>query len=401
MLDDIRVLDVTQVVSGSFASMTLADMGAEVIKVENPEDGDVGRQKPPFVDGVSSYFASVNRNKRAIALDLTEPRAQEVFLDLAETADVVVENFRPGTMESFGLGYETVADRNDAIVYCSITGFGQTGPYADYPALDIVVQAMSGNMSITGPPDSKPYRSGIPVADLAGSTSAVQAVLGALYVRERTGTGQYIDVSMLDSLLSWLTVRAGYTFGTGEPYPRMGNELDEFVPYGVFETSDSHLALVVVRDHHWKGLCDAIDRPDLATDDRFVDTPSRREHRAGLRAILEHELTEKTTSEWFDLMQDAGVPAGPIYDTEEVWDDDHVASRGLLSEVQVGDQPFPAIEHPVNFTANTTGVTSGVPNLGEHTREILDELGYAERAVQTLIDDGIAGGSTPDDADGS
>jgi len=230
MLDTVTVLDVTQVVSGSFASMTLADMGADVMKIERPTGGDVGRHNPPYVDDFSSYFASVNRNKRSVSFEPQERRRAELFLKLAEDADVVVENFRPGAMERFGIDYEAVAERNPKIIYCSISGFGQEGPYAEYPALDIIAQAMSGNMSITGPPDSKPYRSGIPIADIAGSMYAVQGILGALFRRERTGEGQYVDVSMLDCMLSWLTVRAGYTFATDEPYPRMGNKLTSLSP---------------------------------------------------------------------------------------------------------------------------------------------------------------------------
>jgi len=401
MLDDVRVLDVTQVVSGSFASMTLADMGAEVIKVERPDGGDVGRTNPPFVGDVSAYFASVNRNKRAVALDLDDDRGREAFLDLAETADVVVENFRPGTMASFGLDYESVAARNDSLIYCSITGFGQDGPYAAHPALDIVVQAMAGNMSITGPPAAKPHRSGIPVADIAGSSYAVQSILGALYARRETGEGRYLDVSMLDGLLSWLTVRAGYSFATGEPYPRLGNELEAFVPYGVFETADAHLALVVVRDHHWEKLCGALDRPELASDGRFADVAGRRDHRERLRELLEEALARKPTAEWFGVMSDAGVPAGPVYDTAEVWDDEHVRSRDLLDRIEVDGQQFPAIDYPVDVSEADAGVSRGVPGLGEDSRELLAAAGYPADAIDALIEEGVVGAPASERSNGA
>ncbi len=391
MLDTVTVLDVTQVVSGSFASMTLADMGADVMKIERPTGGDVGRHNPPYVDDFSSYFASVNRNKRSVSLNLKSDEGAELFLKLAEDADVVVENFRPGAMERFGIDYEAVADRNPKIIYCSISGFGQEGPYAEYPALDIIAQAMSGNMSITGPPDSKPYRSGIPIADIAGSMYAVQGILGALFRRERTGEGQYVDVSMLDCMLSWLTVRAGYTFATDEPYPRMGNKLDEFVPYGVFETADSYLAIVVVQDHHWEKLCTAIGRPELATDDRFQTADRRRENRDELESILEDELVTQSTDEWFDVMSDHGVPSGPIYDTKEVWEDDHVNHRELLSSIQLGDEELSVVDHPVKYADDTTGITRGVPRVGEDTYETLERMGYTEAEVAELIECGVVG----------
>lgn len=391
MLDDVNVLDVTQVVSGSFASMTLADMGAEVVKIERPQGGDVGRHNPPYVGDFSSYFTSVNRNKQSVSLNLKSEKGQSLFLELAETADVIVENFTPGTMEQFGLDYETVAECNPEIIYCSITGFGQDGPYAGYPALDIIAQAMSGNMSITGPPESKPYRSGIPIADIAGSMYAVQGILGALYERAKSGNGQYLDVSMLESIISWLTVRAGHSFARDQPYPRMGNKLDEFVPYGVFETSNSYLAVVVVQDHHWAKLSEAIDRPELASDDRFRTAEVRRKYRDELEAILEEKLQEQTTQEWFEKLTAAGVPAGPIYDTKEVWEDEHIQARDIISHVDLNGQQFPVIDYPVKSTAGTPGLSRGVPRVGENSRETLQELGYTDDEIEALIEKGVLG----------
>jgi len=391
MLDDVKVLDVTQVVSGSFASMSLADMGAEVVKIERPKGGDIGRRSPPYVGEHSSYYVTVNRNKQSVSLDLKSDEGNSLFLELAEEADVVVENFRPGTMGKFGIGYEAVSDRNPEIIYCSITGFGQTGPYREYPALDIIAQAMSGNMSITGPPDSRPYRSGIPIADIAGSMYAVQGILGALYRRERTGEGNYIDISMLEGILSWLTVRGGYTFATGEPYPRMGNKLDEFVPYGVFETADSYLALVVLQNHHWRRLCDVIDRPELADDERFRTAEGRRKNRDRLEEILNSELGRKTAEEWFEQLAEHNVPAGPIYDTKEVWDDEHVRARGLLSHVEIDGEEYPVVGNPVQYEHGTTGIRRGISRVGEETRETLKGLGYDEETITELLDRGVIG----------
>lgn len=391
MLDNIKVLDVTQVVSGSFASMILADMGAEVVKIERLQGGDVGRHNPPYVGNFSSYFISVNRNKKSVSLDLKSEEGRSLFLELAEKADVIVQNFIPGTMEKFGIDYETVKEQNPTIIYCSITGFGQDGPYASYPALDIIAQAMSGNMSITGPADSQPYRSGIPIADIAGSMYAVQGILGALYQRTRSGEGQHLDVSMLESIISWLTVRAGYSFATEKSYPRMGNKLDEFVPYGVFETSDSYLAVVVVQDHHWEKLCDTIGRPELTDDERFRTADQRRTNRNELETILERELSEKSTDEWFDEMAAAGVPAGPIYDTKEVWEDEHILARDVLTEIDVGDEKFPVINYPIKSTAGSVGLTRGVPRAGENSQAALVEMGYSREEITDLIEQGIVG----------
>lgn len=361
--------------------MMLADMGADVVKIERPDGGDIGRANPPFMNGHSGYFTSVNRNKKSVALNLKQDKDKEAFLSLAEKADVLIENNPTGRMEKFGLGYESIRGRNEDIIYCSITGFGQTGPYRQLPALDIIVQAMSGVMNITGPSDGQPYRAGIPIGDIAGSMYAVQSILLSLYNREDSGTGDYIDVSMLDSTISWLTVRAGYTFSKGEPYPRMGNKLTEYVPYGVFSTADSPIAVVAVTDDHWQRLCRVIDRPELGDDDRFATVDARRENRDELEDVLTEVFTEQSAKYWFEELSDEFVPAAPIYDTDEVWEDEHVRARELLATVQDGDGSFKTIRHPVKFSEIDTELQQGVPELGEHTREILLDAGYSQSEV--------------------
>lgn len=387
LLSDIKVLDVTQVISGSFASMMLADMGADVVKVERPETGDFGRANPPFVGDRSAYFMSLNRNKRSVSLDLSSEEGQRAFLRLAEKSDVIIENLKPGTLTKFGLDYESVRERNEGIVYCSVSGFGQTGPYADLPALDIVVQAFSGNMSMTGPVDGQPYRSGIPIGDIAGSMYASQSVLAALHDRDRTGEGQYIDVSMVDGLVSWLTVRAGYTFATGRAYPRTGNQLDEIVPYGVYETADSHLALAAVQDRHWDRLCELLGRPELATDERFEDMASRQENREDVDAVLSEIFAERTTDAWFDLLA-RDIPVGPVHDTASVFEDEHVRERGLVEEHEVDGQPHPFINLPVQFSDAETDIRRTPPLVGEHTREELRAVGYDEETLDELESNG-------------
>lgn len=384
-LSDVTVLDVTQVVSGPFASMMLADLGADVYKIERPQGGELGRSNMPFVEGRSAYFASVNRNKKSVALDLKDDRDKEAFLSLAEKADVIVENSPPGRMERFGLDYETIRERNPGIIYCSITGFGQTGPYRELPALDILIQAMSGVMSMTGPSDGKPYRAGVPIGDIAASMYAIQGVTLALYERDETGEGDYLDISMLDSLITWLTVRAGYSWGTDQPYPQMGNSLDEFVPYGVYDTSDGYLALAIVTDHHWERLCTVLGREDLVGDDRFATNEARREHREAVDNVVEESLAKAAADEWFDRLRDQNVPAAPIYDTLDVREDEHVQARDLITTVQDGPRTADAIGYPVDFENVDTESPDAVPDLGEHTRSALAAVGVDEETVAEII----------------
>lgn len=388
LLSDVKVLDVTQVISGSFASMMLADMGADVVKVERPETGDFGRQNPPFMGDRSAYFMSLNRNKKSVSLDLSSEEGQQAFLRLAEKSDVIIENLKPGTLTKFDLDYESVKEQNESIIYCSVSGFGQTGPYADLPALDIVVQAYSGNMSMTGPKDGQPYRSGIPIGDIAGSMYASQSVLAALHARNRTGEGQYIDVSMAEGLVSWLTVRAGYTFATDKPYPRTGNQLDEIVPYGVYETADSYLALAAVQDQHWDRLCELLDRPELATDDRFADMASRQENREAVDDVLSDIFAERTAEEWFDLLA-RDIPVGPVNDTKSVFADEHIRERGLVEEREVDGQSHPFVTLPVQFSDADTDIRRKPPTVGEHTRTELREAGYDEETLDDLESRGI------------
>jgi len=384
-LTDVTVLDVTQMVSGPFASMQLADLGADVYKIERPDGGELGRSNPPFVEGRSTYFASVNRNKESVAMDLKSDCGREAFRSLAERADVIVENNPPGRMERFGLGYETISDLNPEIVYCSITGFGQTGPYRELPALDIVAQALSGVMSITGPADGEPQRAGVPIGDIAASMYAVQSIVLALYQRERTGEGDFLDVSMLDCLTTWLTVRAGYSWGKEEPYPRMGNALPEFVPYGVYRATDGYLALVVVADHHWERLCATIGREELADDERFATGSARIDHREAVEELLAEAFATASADEWFDRLRERGVPAAPIYDTLEVRADEHVRSRDLLTTVDDGNCETNAIRYPVDFETIDAEITEGVPDLGEHTGAVLAAAGVDDETIETLV----------------
>jgi crotonobetainyl-CoA:carnitine CoA-transferase CaiB-like acyl-CoA transferase len=384
-LADVTVLDATQMVAGPFASMQLADLGADVYKIERPDGGELGRSNPPIDEGRSAYFASINRNKESVALDLKSDRGREAFLSLAEAADVIVENHPAGRMERFGLGYETISDRNPEIIYCSITGFGHSGPYRDLPSLDMIAQALSGVMSVTGPADGDPHRAGIPIGDIAASMYAVQSIALALYERERTGEGEFLDVSMLDCLTSWLTVRAGSSWDTGEPYPRMGNALPEFVPYDVYDTAEGYLALAVVADHHWDRLCATIGREALADDERFATGAARREHRDAVDEMLGEAFADATADEWFDRLRERGVPAAPIYDTLDVRTDEHVGSRDLLTTVTDGHREVDAIRHPVAFDSTDQQIERGVPALGETTAAALSAVGVDDAQVDAIL----------------
>ncbi|RMG48064.1 MAG: CoA transferase, partial [Acidobacteria bacterium] len=306
-LTGVRVLDLTQFLAGPYGSMLLGDLGAEIIKIE-PPGGDPMRRMPPyFLAGESAYFLSINRNKRSVTLDLKSSAGRQVFHDLVRVSDVVLDNFRPGVMEELGLGYETLRRINRRIIACSITGFGKTGPYRDRPAFDLVLQAMSGAMSITGEPGRTPVRMGIPMGDLAGGMFAAQAISAALYARERTGEGCFIDLGLMDCLTALLTYVAQY-YLAGGPVPRpAGSHHQSVVPYGVFATADGYLVIAVFAEKFWRALCRALERPDLAEDPRFARNELRLKHRAELLSILQEIFRRRPTEEWLTRLEAEGV----------------------------------------------------------------------------------------------
>jgi crotonobetainyl-CoA:carnitine CoA-transferase CaiB-like acyl-CoA transferase len=386
-LSDVTVVDLTQVIAGPFATMLLGDLGAEVTKIEAVGRGDRAREFNPQPE----YFDTINRNKRSIALDLKSEEGQEVARSLLAEADVFVESMKPGRVENFGLAYEDVQEINPEIVYCSVSGFGRNSPYEDVPAWDMVVQAMSGVMSITGTPDTPPLWSGLPSGDLAAATYTVQSVLAALYARERgVIEGEWIEVPMLDALVSWLCARAGYTFGTDEPFPRFGTYHPSAAPFGVFAAADGPLVIAASTDSLWAALCEAVDRPDLPTDDRFDSRDKRVENTQALHDELEETLAEATVAEWIDRLHAAGVPAGPINDTKSVWDDEHVKQRGLkVTAEREGRQDAEVVDHPVHFGNLATSLRVPPQQLGESTADVLAEHGYSAEEVARLKEEGV------------
>ena len=378
-LDGVRVIDLTQVMGGPFCTMQLGDLGADVIKVEPPA-GDLSRslggaqlQMPG--DDNAPFFA-LNRNKRSIVLDLTTETDRSVFMALVRTADVLVESFRPGVTKRLGVDYDTVAVVNRRIIYASISGFGQTGPYADRPGFDLIAQGMSGIMSITGEPGGTPVKCGVPIADLAVGLIATNGVLAALIARERTGRGQYIDTSLFESALAMSVWETTEYWATGEPPRALGSAHRLSAPYQAFRTSDGYITLAALTPLQWKHLCATLDRGALATDSRFATNAARMENRSDLVRELEAALGARTTAEWVERMLAAGVPAGPIHDFAQVFSDPHTHARHMIEDV---DHPVAGRVHTLGFPLKMSDTPLSVrrppPLLGEHSAEILRELG--------------------------
>jgi len=401
-LSHLRVLDLSRVLAGPWASQVLADLGAEVIKVERPGAGDDTRAwGPPWLRDArgaetreSAYFASTNRGKRSITLDLSRPEGQAIVRRLAERADVLLENYKVGALARHGLGYDDLARLNPRLVYCSITGFGQSGPYRDRPGYDFLIQAMGGLMSVTGEPDGAPgggpMKVGVAVADILTGMYATTAVLAALAHRERSGRGQHIDLALLDVQVAMLANQAEAYLATGRAPKRLGNAHPSIVPYQAFETKNGRLVLAVGNDGQFARLCEVVGRPELARDPRFATNASRVEHRGELVRELAPLLAARATGAWLDALDAAGVPCGPINDLAQVFDDPQVRHRGLRIEVphrRCGT--VPVVASPIRLSA--TPVRHGAPPLlGEHTRDVLVELlGMSDADVEALRSRGV------------
>jgi crotonobetainyl-CoA:carnitine CoA-transferase CaiB-like acyl-CoA transferase len=393
LFEGVRVLDLSRMLAGPYGSMLLADMGAEVIKIEEPDGGDPMRvMGPPFLpDGDSAYFLAINRNKKSVALDLTKPAGRSVFLDLAAKADIVWENFRAGIMERLGLSYAALAAVNPGIVMCSISAYGQDGPYRDWPAFDLALQAMGGAMSLTGEDGSRPVRMGLPMGDLAGGMFGAYAVAAALYRRSRTGRGAHVDLSLLDCQVSLLTYIAQYFFTDGRVPRQLGSGHASVVPYGALATNDGHLVVAIFAEKFWSGFCRAVERPEWESDVRFATNRDRVANRGALMAMIEAVFKERGTAEWLTRMNAAGVPVAPIQAVDRVLADPQVRHRRMIVEV----------EHPIHGLLPTLGTPIKVDGqldleiapparLGEHTDPVLGELlGYPRERVATLRRDGV------------
>ncbi len=394
-LAGLRILDLTRILAGPFATMILSDMGAEVIKVERPEGGDLSRGTGPFIQGESYYFVSVNRGKQSVTLNLMRPDGQQALKDLAAECDVLVENFVPGTMDGFGLGYAALSAINPRLVYCAISGFGQTGPYAQRPALDIIVQAMGGMMSITGEPGGGPVRPGSSLGDIIAGLFSSTAILAALQERERSGRGQMIDVSMLECQLAVLEGAVGRYISTGQAPGPIGTRHPSFTPFQAFQTADDWIVVAIVggvRDQ-WPLFCAAIDRVDLIDDPRYGDGHQRTLHYDELIPELEAALRRRTAGEWLREFGELGIPCGPVNRIDQVLSDPQIQYRKALVDVphaRVG--AIPVVNSPLRFSRTPVDQLGSAPDLGQQTEAILQNLlGYDTARLNHLRQSGVIG----------
>ncbi|MFT5679375.1 MAG: crotonobetainyl-CoA:carnitine CoA-transferase CaiB-like acyl-CoA transferase [Myxococcota bacterium] len=366
-LQGVRVLDLSRVLSGPFASMSLADLGADVVKVEHPLRPDETRSfGPPFVDGVSAYYLSTNRGKRSITLDLKDPADNATARKLALSADIVLENFRPGVTARLGLGAEQLRAEKPELIYCSISGFGQDDPR---PAYDLVIQGMGGIVSLIGPPDGAPYKVATSIADLVAGQSAISAILAAMLRRERTGEGASIDVPMLDGQRAMLVYRASNWLNAGVEPARTGNQHASLYPYATFAVADGYLNIAVANDSQFAGLCRVLSRPRLSDDPRFATNPARVGNRIALGAILEAALLERERDDWLTTMAEAGVPAGPILTVAEALD----GATLVTHEHPEGGRPVRTVPLPFILSGAPRASERRAPRLGEHSDEVRAE----------------------------
>lgn len=374
-LSTLRVLDLSRVLAGPFCTQLLGDFGADVIKVEEPAKGDGTRGwGPPWAGDQSAYFLSANRNKRSICLDFRSTAGRAIATALAERCDVLIENFKPGTTAAWGLDYATLAQRNPRLLYCSITGYGQTGPDRDLPGYDFVIQAQGGIMSITGPADGEPSKVGVAIADIAAGLYAANAILAALYVRERSGLGQWIDIALLDSQISWLANVAQNHLVTGEPARQYGNAHPSIVPYQPFRTADNSIAVAIGTDEQYRRFCLAVDRPDLLAGD-LARNAGRVTARATLVPLLEELFATRTGAEWIALLRAVGAPAGPIHSVEAALAQPQVHARAMVQEVDHPSAGRVRLVGPVAKLSRTPpSIRRPPPTLGQHTDEILREF---------------------------
>jgi crotonobetainyl-CoA:carnitine CoA-transferase CaiB-like acyl-CoA transferase len=391
-LQGIRVLDLTRIIAGPYCAMVLGDLGAEIIKIEQPKIGDESRAwGPPWLKEMSAYFVSINRNKKSLTLNLKHPRGIEIFKILVKTADVVLENFRPGTMNEMGLGYETLQKLNPRLVYCDMTGYGTDGPYVDKPGVDVIVSAIGGLMSITGQPEGEPVKVGVPLTDVLTGLYSFGAVASALFLREQTGRGQRISINLLSMQLATL-INIGSNYLLGGMVPRRwGSAHPNIVPYEAHRAKDDYLIFGVVNERMWKSFCRLLGMEELQDDPRFSDNSRRIKNREALNEIIDRKMAEKTVEEWIPLFDQAGIPSGPINTFDRVFSDPQVSHLGLVEEVEHPHYgKVKMVGPPATFSESAVVIQSPPPMLGEHNREILTSLlGYSDQKVEDLRNQGV------------
>jgi crotonobetainyl-CoA:carnitine CoA-transferase CaiB-like acyl-CoA transferase len=373
-LEGIRVLDLTRVLAGPYATQSLGDLGAEVIKVEPPQ-GDDTRNFPPFVGRESHYFLALNRSKKSVVIDLKQEAGKDLLRRLVAKSDILIENYRPGVMDKLGLGYEALSAINPGLIYCSISGFGQSGPLRDKPSFDIVTQAMSGALSVNGEKGRPPVKLGLPIGDMVGGVYGPIAILAALHERSQTGRGREIDISLHDGLMGMLGYLAQLSFVTGEDPQPVGSMHPTIVPYGSFQAADGYIIIAVLSETFWPKLCQALERADLAKDERFATLPDRREHREVLEEIISKVVASKTVAEWERRLEDHDVPYAPILGVSAALSHPHAQAREMVVTAvhrDIGEMRMTG--RPVKFPGATQAALTAPPALGEHTREVLRDL---------------------------
>jgi crotonobetainyl-CoA:carnitine CoA-transferase CaiB-like acyl-CoA transferase len=390
-LDGVRVLDLTTVMAGPYCTMVLGDMGAEVIKVENFPDGDSSRRFDPKVNDESYCFAVLNRNKKSIALNMKEPRGREIFLKLAAQADVITENFRPGVVRKLGIDYEAVRRVNPAVIYASMSGFGQTGPYGRKGGFDIVAQGMSGIMMMTGYPGGRPAKVGIAMNDIASGVTALYGILGAYIGRLRHGTGQYLETSLLEAGLAWTQWEFGAYFGGGEIPTATGTRHRRSTPYQAYRTQDGYVTVGANNNKLWTNFCTLVcSKPEWLTDPRFKDLPSRLKNIDELEREIEAVFATRPTAHWVEKLDEAQVPGGPVYTYEQTLNDPHIRARQMIVDIdhpKIG--PMKTLGLPLKSTGDLTAIRQPAPWLGQHSTEVLRATGYGEDALATLYAEGV------------
>ena len=396
-LSGVVVVDLTQILAGPMCTMLLADMGADVIKVEKPDGGDDNRRLgPPFINGWSAGFLAMNRNKRSLVLDLRDDRGKGVFRRLVDRADVVVENFRPGVMDRFGLGYQELAKLKQSLVYCTVSGFGSTGPYRNRGGFDLVAQGMSGLMSITGHPDSPPAKVGVPITDISAGLLAANGVLCAYIHALRTGQGQMVDTSLMEAGIAYTVWESSLYFTEGEIAGPLGSAHRVSAPYQALRTKDGYINIGAATQSTWEQFCRAIGREELIEDTRFKVSGDRKKREVELAEVLEETLGQQTTSHWLELLAEAGVVAGPIYNMEQVYQDPQVKARNMMVDLE--DPELGTLHNigiPVKLSATPGRIRHRAPALGEHSVEVLKEFGFSDADINGLVEAGVVGVRAP------
>jgi CoA:oxalate CoA-transferase len=390
-LEGVRVIDLSMFLAGPYCTQQLADLGAEVIKIE-PRQGDSTRVLPPhFHEGESLYFLSTNRSKKGMSIDLQQAQGREILYRLVATADVVVDNFRPGIMAKLGADYETLMQVNPRIICCSISGFGQDGPYASRPAYDMIVQALSGGMSITGEPGGRPVRAGIPIGDICAGLHAVIGIQAALRERERSGKGQFIDISMLDVQVAMLSYQGVYHLFSGEVPGGQGRGHASIPTYASFQAGDKRDVLICANtEKMWVALCEVLDLPGLPTDARFLTNELRHTHRGELEPLLEQAFSARSRTDWLDLLNARGVPCAPVNSIADALEDPQVRHRGMVDKIEhtLGGE-VGVLGNPIKMSRSPGAAFRSPPLFGEHTNEILRDLGFPEAEIAQWRDQGV------------